>query len=240
MDKVRAVFQREFAGYFNTSLGYIVLAVFLLCFGFFFFYVVDVLGSQVASMRGLFQLAPLILAVLTPVVTMRLVAEERANGTIELLLTLPLTEWQVVLGKYLAAISVVTLATALTLPYAATLMMLGDLDPGPVVGGYFGLLLMAGGYVALGLICSCITSSQVVAALWALLLCIGFWIADKLAAGLPGGLISDSLRSLGFGYHFRNIQRGVLDSRDLVYFLSVIVVSLALSVLVLRRQRLRG
>jgi len=233
-----AIFRRELGAYFNTPLGYIVVACFLLTFGFFFFYVFDVLGGQVASMRSMFRVSPLLLAVLTPLVTMPLLAEERRSGTIELLLTLPITEWQIVLGKYLAAVTVVATAMLLTLAYPLTLALLGDLDPGPVAAGYFGLLLLGAAYAALGLLCSSIASTQVVAAVSALLACIFAWIADKLAASLPGGATGDLLRFVGFDHHFINLQRGVVDTRDLVYFASVIVVSLSLAVVVLRRQRL--
>jgi len=233
-----AIFRREFGAYFNTPLGYIVVACFLLTFGFFFFYVFDVLGGQVASMRSMFRISPLVLAVLTPLVTMRLVAEERHSGTIELLLTLPVTEWQVVLGKYLAAVAVLATALLLTLSYPLTLALLGDLDLGPVCAGYFGLLLLASAYAALGLVCSSFATTQVVAGVAGLLACIFMWIVDKLAASLPGGAFTDLLRFLGFDHHFINLQRGVIDSRDLVYFASVIALSLALAVLLLRRQRL--
>jgi len=233
-----AIFRREFGAYFNTPLGYIVVACFLLTFGFFFFYVFDVLGGQVASMRSMFRISPLVLAVLTPLVTMRLVAEERHSGTIELLLTLPVTEWQVILGKYLAAVAVLATALLLTLSYPLTLALLGDLDLGPVCAGYFGLLLLAASYAALGLLCSSFATTQVVAAVAGLLACIFMWITDKLAASLPGSVLTDLLRFVGFDYHFINLQRGVIDSRDLVYFASVIALSLALAVLMLRRQRL--
>ena len=238
MRSTSAIFRRELGAYFNTPLGYIVVACFLLTFGSFFFYVFDVLGGQVASMRSMFRISPLLLAVLTPLVTMPLLAEERRSGTIELLLTLPITEWQVILGKYLAAVVVLATAILLTFSYPLTLALLGDLDPGPVAGGYFGLLLLGAAYAALGLLCSSVASTQVVAALSALLVCIFAWIADKLAASLPGGIAGDLLRFVGFDHHFINLQRGVVDTRDLVYFASVIVVSLCLAVVVLRRQRL--
>ena len=145
MRSISAVFRRELGAYFNTPLGYIVVACFLLTFGFFFFYVFDVLGGQVASMRSMFRISPLLLAILTPLITMRLVAEERHSGTIELLLTLPITEWQIVVGKYLAAVAVLATALLLTLSYPLTLAALGDLDPGPVLAGYCGLLLLGAG-----------------------------------------------------------------------------------------------
>jgi ABC-2 type transport system permease protein len=237
LPSIGAILRREFAAYFNTPLGYFVLAAFLLTFGFFFFYVADVLGAQLASMRGMFDFAPLLLAVLSPIVTMRLVAEERGTGTIELLMTLPVSEWQVVVGKYLAAVGVLALATLLTLPYAFTLEMYGEMDLGPVFGGYAGLLLMGAAYAALGLFCSALTGSQIVAALSSLLLCFAFWVVDKLALAVPG-TAGSVLRFLGFDQHFADIQRGVLDSRDIVFYATFIAVALAATTHLLRRQRL--
>ena len=185
MRNILTVFRRELSAYFDTPLGAIIHCVFLLCFGFLFFFVYDVLGTRLASMRGLFGFAPLLLAILCPIVTMRLLAEERNTGTIEMLMTLPLTEGQIVIGKFLAAVAVVGMAFGLTLPYPLTLMALGNLDPGPVLGGYIGMLWMAAAYLSVGLFCSTLTQSQIVAALSALMFCTAFWITDKAAALLP-------------------------------------------------------
>lgn len=237
MRTTTAILKREFAAYFNTPLGYIILVYLLVSFGVFFFFIADVFESQLASMRPMFRYAPLVLAWTTPVVTMRLVAEERSSGTIELLMTLPVSEWQVILGKYLAALSVVMLGTLLTLTYPLTLSFFGDLDPGPIIGGYLGLLLLAASYVALGTVCSTFTGSQVVAALTALVACMLAWVMDKWSLAVPGTL-GDLMLFLGFDAHFGNIQRGIIDSRDLVFFASVVVVCLALAVHLLRRRRL--
>ena len=237
MHKLLAIVRREFAAYFNTPLGYILLVYFLLAYGVFFFYVADVFEARVASMRTLFGFAPLALAWTTPAVTMRLLAEERSSGTIELLVTLPLSEWHIVVGKYLAALGVVALGALLTATYPLTLMLYGDIDLGPVLGGYAGLMLVAASYVALGLLCSALARSQVVAALSAFWLGLLAWAADKLAWAVPG-LPGDLLRFVGFDTHFASIQRGVIDSRDLLFYASVILVCLACSVHLLRRRRL--
>lgn len=237
MKTTAAIVRREFAAYFNTPLGYLILIYLLASFGVFFFYIADVFESQLASMRGLFRYGPLVLAWTVPVLTMRLVAEERSSGTMELLLTLPVTEWQVVLGKYIAAVGVLTLGTLLTLTYPLTLSMYGNLDPGPVLGGYAGLVMMGAGYVAVGLVCTAITRSQVVAALLALLACLTLWVIDKWALSVDGPA-GELMRFVGFDYHFANIQRGVIDTRDLVFYASAIAVCLALSVHLVRRRRL--
>jgi ABC-2 type transport system permease protein len=237
MKTVLAILRREFAAYFNTPLGYILLVYLLVAYGVFFFYIGDVFESQLASMRGMFRYAPLVLAWTTPVVTMRLLAEERSSGTIELLMTMPVSEWQVVLGKYLAAVAVVALGTLLTLTYPITLARYGDLDLGPVVGGYLGLMLMAASYVALGTVCSALSGSQMVAALTGLVSCMLLWVIDKWALMVPG-VTGELMRFVGFDHHFANIQRGVIDSRDLVYYATVVTLCLALAVHLLRRRRL--
>lgn len=239
MSTVAAIVRREFAAYFNTALGWIILVYLLVAYGVFFFYIADVFEAQMATMRGMFRFAPLVLAWTVPVVTMRLIAEERSSGTLELLLTLPVTAWQVVLGKYLAAVGVVALGTLLTLTYPLTLAQYGDLDPGPVIGGYVGLVLIAASYVAVGLVCTTLSNSQVVAALASLVACLLFWVVDKWAFNVPG-LGGEFMRFLGFDHHFENIQRGVFDSRDLLYYLSVITVCLALAAHLVRRRRLQA
>ncbi len=239
MRTVAAILRREFAAYFNTALGWIILAYLLVAYGVFFFYIADVFEAQIASMRGMFRFAPLVLAWTVPVVTMRLVAEERSSGTIELLLTLPVTEWQVVLGKYLAAVAVVALGTLLTLTYPLTLAQYGELDLGPVLGGYVGLVFVAASYVAVGLVCTTLSSSQVVAALTSLVACLLFWVVDKWSFNVPGPA-GDLMRFLGFDHHFDNIARGVFDSRDLVFYASFVAVCLALAAHFVRRRRLQA
>jgi ABC-2 type transport system permease protein len=231
--------RREFAAYFNTSLGWIIIVYLLVAYGVFFFYIADVFGTRMATMRGMFRFAPLVLAWTVPVVTMRLVAEERSAGTIELLMTLPVTEWQVVLGKYFAAVGVVALGTLLTVTYPLTLSRYGELDLGPVIGGYLGLVLIAASYVAVGLVCTTLSSSQVVAALASLVACLGFWVVDKWAFNVPGAG-GKLMRFIGFDHHFENIQRGVFDTRDLIFYVSLVTVCLSIAAHLIRRQRLKA
>lgn len=239
MGTVLAIFRRELRAYFDTALGYIVVTAFLLVFGAWFFYLVDALTASVATMRPLFDAAPLVLAVLCPLVTMRLLAEERATGTLELLVTLPIQEWQIVCGKYLAAVAVVVLGTIGTLSYPLTLMSFAQLDLGPVLGGYFGLVLLAAAYCAVGLFVSVGTANQIVAALAGLGACLSFWVADKAALLLPR-VLAEPLLFVGFDARFADIQRGVIDSRDLVFFGSVVVLCLAAASISLRLRRLEG
>lgn len=239
MGTVLAIFRRELRAYFNTPLGYIVVTAFLLAFGGWFFYLHDALDSQVASMRPLFDAAPLLLAIFCPLVTMRLLAEERATGTLELLVTLPVREWEIVVGKYLAALAVVVLGTLGTLSYPLTLLAYAPLDLGPVAGGYVGLVILAAAYCAVGLAVSVGTANQIVAALAGLFACFGFWVADKAAPLLPAPW-ARPLYFLGFDARFGDLQRGVIDTRDLLYFGSVVVLCLCAASVSLRARRLEG
>ncbi len=237
MRNVFAIFRRELAAYFNSPLGYIVVTAFLLAFGGWFFYLYDVFDSQVASMRPLFEAAPLVLAIFCPLITMRLLAEERATGTLELLSTLPLREWEVVLGKYLAAVGIVAFATLLTVTYPLTLAAFAELDAGPIIGGYVGLVLLGAAYCAVGLLSSVFTSNQIVAALVGLFATFLFWVADKVAPLAPPAA-ARVLYFFAFDARFDDIQRGVIDSRDLLFFLSIVTFCLVASGTLLKRQRL--
>jgi ABC-2 type transport system permease protein len=234
---VLAVFRRELAGYFNSALGPIVVTAFLLAWGGWFFYLYDVFDGQLATMRPLFDAAPLVMAIFCPLLTMRLLAEERAAGTLELLWTLPLREGEIVLGKYLAAVCVVAIATFGTLTYPITLAVWSEPDPGPIIGGYVGLLVLGAAYCALGLVSSVFTNNQIIAALSGLFTTFLFWVADKIAPLAPGAL-ADVLWFVAFDARFGGIQRGVLDTRDLLFFVSVIAICLTVSTSLLRRQRL--
>jgi len=236
MKNLRAILKRELASYFNSTLGYIVVVICLVLFGGFFFFLNDVFAENVASLRGFFLMAPLVMVPVAPAITMRLLAEERRSGTLEVLITLPVRESEIVLGKYLAALGLVGVAFLLSLSYPITVAMLGELDPGPVVGGYIGLFLLAGSYLAVGLLTSAWTSNQIVAFLTGLVACFFFWVVDKAVFALPPGLAGLAGR-IGFDARFANISRGVVDTRDLVFYGSVIAVCLYVAVLSLRVRR---
>jgi len=238
MTEVLTVFRREYAAYFNSPVAYIVVPIFLLVFGTFFFFIPDFFVVNRASMRRFFDLAPILVAIFAPAMTMRLLAEERRSGTIELLSTMPLREDQIVVGKYLGALGLMTTAVALTLAYAVTTASLGDLDWGPILGGYLGIFLLAGAYLAIGTLTSSITDNQIVAFFVALFIGICLFLVDVAAAlYLPGSLLPFA-ELLSFNRHFQNIARGVLDIRDIVFYLSVIAFCLYSAVHVLRMRRL--
>ncbi len=237
MTNVLAIFRREFWSAFDAPLAYIAVTVFLVLVAGFSLFFQDLLASGVASLRPMFFWSAVFYLLLIPAITMRLFAEERRTGTLELLVTLPVSEGEVVLGKYLSAVALMAVALGLTATFPLSLATLGDLDAGAVVGGYLGLFLLGASLCAIGTAASAYTSSQVVAFLVALLLgtipfATGFALDRVPAAALP------VVQYLSFDYHFNNLARGVIDTRDVVFYGSVIALFLHLAVYGLERRRL--
>jgi len=223
------LFKKELWGYFNSPIAYIFIAVFLIVGNWLFFQSFFVF--QQATMRNYFSLLPWIFLFLSPALTMRLWAEERKSGTIELLLTLPVTNWQAVLSKFLGALSFMFIALLLTATIPLSVSFVGHLDAGSLIGSYLGSLLLAGAYLALGLFVSSITKNQIIAFVLGLVSCFLFFIIgyDFVVMAAPNWL-SPILDSVGLGNHFDNISRGVIDSKDLVYYSSFIFFFLWLNV----------
>lgn len=219
MNPTLAVAKREFKTFFASPIAYIVLGGFLLVSGWLYFSTLLIAGQ--ASLRNFFGIAPVLFVVLVPAITMRSIAEERKAGTLELLLTMPIEDWQVVLGKFLAALGMVGVGLLWTLPYAFTVASLtatgAVFDWGPVAGGYLGLLFLASSFVALGLWASALSKNQIVGFIVGLIVCFAFYFVDKFAALLPESL-GQVLEYVSVDYHFENIARGVLDTRDLLFY----------------------
>lgn len=230
MNGALAVARREFKSFFISPIAYIVLGGFLLLSGWLYFSTLFLAGQ--ASLRGFFGVAPVLFVVLVPAITMRAVAEERKSGTLELLLTFPMDDWQITLGKFLASLGMVSVALACTLPYAFTVAALTGPGPsfdwGPVFAGYFGLLLLASAFIGLGLWGSALSKNQIVGFIFGLVLCFAFYFVDKFAPLLPDTL-AQLAEFLSVDYHFENIARGVLDTRDLVFYLSLTVLGLMMT-----------
>jgi ABC-2 type transport system permease protein len=230
MNPSLSIARREFRTFFASPIAYIVLGGFLVLSGWLYFSTVFLAGQ--ASMRGFFALAPVLFMVLVPAVTMRSVAEERKTGTLELLLTMPLEDWQVVLGKFFAALAMVGVGLLWTVPYAITVSSLtapgASFDWGPVLGGYLGLMLLASAFIALGLWGSALSKNQIVGFIVGLVLCFAFWFVDKFAIILPEWL-GRIFEYVSVDYHFGNIARGVVDTRDLLFYLSLTVAGLLLT-----------
>ncbi|HIN32700.1 MAG TPA: ABC transporter [Nitrospirales bacterium] len=225
--------KREFRSYFNSPIAYIVISVFLLLSGWFFFSSLFLIGRS--TLRGFFSFTPILFIMFIPAITMRLIAEEVKTGTLEWLTSMPLRDLDVVLGKFLAALGLIAVALAMTLPYPISVDMVGALDWGPVIGGYIGLLLLAGAFLAVGLFASSLTENQIVAFIIGVSLCFTFFMLDKVTFFLPEQL-GAIFQYLSVDYHFRNIARGVIDTRDLLFYLGMMVIGLFLTMESLKRR----
>lgn len=231
---IGTIFQKELRSYFNSAVAYVVIVVFLAIVGWF--HANALFLANTASLRLMFELIPVVFLFIVPAVTMRLLSEEKKSGTIELLTTKPLIDVEIVVGKFLAAWALIGVTLLLTLVYYFTIASLGEIDNGPVVGGYFGLMLMAGVYVAIGVFASSLTDNQVIAFIIGFVFVFIFFMLDKVLLYVPEGLTS-IIEFLSVDYHFSNIARGVIDSRDVIYFLSLLGFTLYLSVLSLERRK---
>ncbi|MDJ0761647.1 MAG: ABC transporter permease [Myxococcota bacterium] len=223
MRTMLVIARREFKAYFNSPVAYFVITAFLVMVGVLFF--IPFFTRDRVSMRDFFSLIPFMYFFFIPAITMRLIAEERRAGTIEMLITMPVRDVDVILGKFFASLLFLVSALLLTLPYAITISQFGDMDWGPVWGGYLGLLMMGSACLALGLLASSWTENQIVAFVIGLFLSMFFIMIDKFVIFLPATLAS-IFEYLSFSAHFRNAARGLVDSRDIVFFLSCTVISL--------------
>jgi ABC-2 type transport system permease protein len=217
-----SIARRELRTYFNSPIAYVFLALFLVAaLGSFF---QDFWARNQASLRGLFDVIPLLLTFLVPALTMRLWSEERKLGTLEVLLTLPVRGGEVVAGKFLASLALVGLALLLTAGIPITVASLGDLDWGPVIGGYFAALLLGAAYLAIGLVVSSVTENQILAFLATLGICFVMWLVgeDFVTRYLPVSVAS-VFEQIGTGARFRSVGRGVIDLSDLVYYATIVV-----------------
>ncbi|MBI2619406.1 MAG: ABC transporter permease subunit [Ignavibacteriales bacterium] len=228
------IYAKELRSYFNSAVAYVVIVVFLAFLGWF--YASNIFLINIASMREMFETARWILLFVIPAITMRLLAEETKSGTIELLTTKPVHDAEIVLGKFFAAWSLIGFALAPTFVYYATIASLGNVDHGPVIGGYLGLLLMAGVYVAVGLFASSVTDNQIVAFILGIFMIMVLFVMDKILMFVPEWLTS-VFEYIGTDSHYVSIARGVIDTRDIVYFLSMLGFMLYLSVISLERRK---
>jgi ABC-2 type transport system permease protein len=226
---------KEVRVFLGSLIGHIVIVVFLLITGLFLWvFPQNILESGYADLGPLFFMAPWVFLFLVPAVTMRSFSEERRTGTMELLLTKPLSELQIVLAKYLAAVVLVVLALLPTLVYWYSLHELavprGNLDTGGIIGSYIGLLFLGSCFAAVGILASALTDSQIVAFLIAVFLCFLLYMGFELIASFDAfGALDGPLRSIGIHAHYTSMSRGVIDSRDVLYYLGMIVIFLLLT-----------
>lgn len=242
MKQLFPIFKREFAAYFTTPLAYVFIVIFLVAMGAFTFYVGHFFENGEADLSVFFSYHPWLYLFLIPAISMRLWAEERKNGTLELIATLPIPAWAAVLGKFFAAWAFTALALALTFPIWITVNLLGTPDNGVILAGYLGSLLMAGGYLAIGACLSAVTDNQVIAFVSAVAVSFLFTVAgsplvlDLFQAWAPTPML-ETIGSFGFLTHFSTIASGAVDLRDIVFFLSAIGLFLTANTLVLQARK---
>jgi len=238
---IRTIAKRELSSYFASPVAYVFLVIFLLLTGFLTFTAGSFFERGEASLAAFFAWHPWVYLVLVPAVGMRLWAEERRAGTLELLLTLPVSAWQAILGKFLASWIFLAIALALTFPVVITVNVLGDPDNGAIVAGYLGSLLLAGAYLAITCLTSAMTRNQVIAFIIAVVICLflilaGFSPVTDLLVRWASPALVDTVAAFSVVTHFDGFQKGVVDARDLVFFLSVIGYALFATGVVLRNR----
>ena len=242
MRNILAIAKRESRGYFASPVAFVFIVIFLLLAGFFTFMVAGFFERGEASLQTFFACHPWLYLFLVPAVGMRMWSEERRLGTIELLLTMPITPWEAIVGKFLASWAVVGLALILTFPVWITVNYLGNPDNGVIIGGYIGSFLMAGAYLAISAMTSAMTRNQVVsfiiAVVISLFLILAGWppVTDMLVNWASAWLV-EGIAAFSVMTHFDSIQKGVLDSRDLLYFASVMVFCLFATSIIIRAHR---
>lgn len=231
--------KKELRSYFDSLIAYVMIILFLGFSGLFtWLYGADVFMTGQASLRTFFGIAYWTLFFFIPALTMKSIAEEKKSGTLELLLTKPITDWQLICGKFFANFCVILITLFLTFPYVITLANIGNLDNGAVILGYFGLLLMSASYISIGIFASSISQNQIVAFLIALFIGLFFHIIFGVIATSSVGILGNLFSFLDLNTHFESISRGVLDIKDLIYFLSIMFIGLYLSVISLAKRNL--
>ena len=234
MKNIMTIAGRQFRSYFNGPVAYIVICLILLVLGFLFWKTFFLIGK--ASAREMFRWLGVICIFALPALTMGLLAEEKRTGTIELLVTMPVTEAQVIIGKFLGVLGLFGVLLLLTLPYPLSIATLGDLDWGPVISGYLGLFMQGAAIMAVGLMASAWTENQLIALFVTLAFSFFVWVIDKFLPLLPAAAAS-ALQWLSFDYHFQSMARGVIDLRDVLFFVSVTVFALGLAFRALESRR---
>jgi ABC-2 type transport system permease protein len=231
MHNIRTIARRELSSYFNSPVAYIVVVVFLLIAGWMYFGSLFLYGR--ADMRTFFAPSPfspsMLLVIIAPAITMRLVAEERKQKTLELLTTMPITDTEVILGKFLGALLLLLAALAVTLVYAVTVTLLGPLDWGPVISGYVGLMLFSAALLAIGVFTSTLTDNQIVAFIMAFIVSAALYFVYWLQFFMPTAL-AGVVEFVSLSFHLDNLARGVIDSRDVFYYLTLTAGSLFLAI----------
>lgn len=236
MRNVWAVATRELRSYFLSPLAYVVIALFLALSGYLFALILA--NGREASLRGLVQNVSVLYLFIVPAISMRLLAEEQRTGTVELLLTNPVQEWEIVTGKFLASVMLVLVMLALTLVFPLFLFIFGNPDRGPIITGYVGIFLQAAAFLSIGLWASSLTQNQIVAAIVSFALLLILWLSDNLGQFL-GGTFGSIVSYTSVINHFQSFPQGVIQSNDVVYYLTLVLAGIVLSTLSLQSRRYR-
>lgn len=237
MSKVWIITKRELASFFDSLIAYVMIVLFLgLSGAFTWLFGSDVFFINQANMQVFFSIAFWSLFFFIPAITMRMIAEENKAGTIELLITKAVSDSQIVWGKFLACLILVLIALVCTLPYYITISQLGNIDDGAVIGGYLGLILLSASYISIGLFASSVTQNQIVAFLTAIFIGVFFHIVFGVLSSSVRGFFGELFNYLSMSTHFESMSRGVVDSRDLIYFGSIIAMGILLSQVMLSKR----
>ncbi|HET56724.1 MAG TPA: ABC transporter permease [Ignavibacteria bacterium] len=239
MKPVWIIAKRELRAFFDSLIAYIMITVFLGLSGFFtWLYGSDIFLLGQATLQPFFSVAYWTLFFFIPALTMKMLAEEKRSGTLELLLTKPVSDWQVLLGKFTASLLLIVIALALTIPYYITVSLIGPVDHGAVWCGYLGMILMSMSYIGIGLFASSITNNQIVAFLTALFIGLFFLIIFNVLANNFTGSLAQLFHFLSISTHYDSISRGVVDTKDVIYFVSIAFIGLTLAESVLSKRNI--
>lgn len=233
MNQCYNIFKKEFKAYFVSPIAYIVISVFLLVTGWFFFSTFFLYNQ--ADMRNFFTLLPLVFAFIIPAITMRLFSEELHIGSYEILLTMPVTYADVVIGKFMAAVVFTAAMLVPTISYPVFISFFGQLDWGPVIGGYTGAIFLGATFSAVGIFSSSLTKNQIISFIIGMAICFALTLVERMLYFVPGNVVT-FLEYLSANHHFQNISRGIIDSRDILYFISVSFIGLYATNLVIQRK----
>jgi len=229
----KIVFKKEWNSYFTSPIAYIVISVFLVVTGWFFFSTFFIYKQ--ANMREFFSLLPVIFSFIVPALTMRLFSEELNSGSLEVLLTVPITLLDAIIGKFLASAAFIAVMLSPTLIYVISIAFLGDLEAGPVIGGYIGAVCLGAAFSSIGIFASALTKNQIISFIAALAICFALTIFDKMLVFMPSGIVK-FFEYLSSDYHFSNIAKGLIDSRDILYFASLCFIALYGTYLVMKEK----
>jgi len=229
MTEILAIYRKEMKTYFNSPIAFIVISSFLVITNWLFFDYGDYpfFAINIADIRGIFDFGAIVLLFIAPAVSMRLISEEKHQDTLELLVTMPITDMQIIIGKYLSTLAIFGIILLGTLIAPISISFVGDLDSGIVISSYIGFFLLGATYLAMGLAASSFTRNQIIAYIVGIVIIAVFFLMNGMASG--SGLVATLLENLSIRFHYQNFFRGVLDSRDLLYFISLITVSLLVS-----------